>query len=369
MANYFHGVSTRQNDTSISTPVTADSGIAFVVGAAPGHTVGGAPNDPIMCQSYAEAVAALGYSDDWEKYPICEAIYSQFKLYGVAPVVFVNVLDPAKHKKSVAEQNYPVADGKVLLPLEALKNTVKVTSYTAGTDYELFYEGENLILEVLDGGSIPAETGELTITFDAVDPSKINENDIIGGFDTSTKKYSGLELIDKVFPKYGIVPDLIVAPGWSDKSNVAAVMTAKADAINTVFTGAKALIDADTNTVRHYADVPAWKKAQNMNSKAEILCWPMFGLGDRAFHASVHAAGLMGKTDSDNGGCPAESPSNKSLQIDRAMLADGTTVLLDLAQANYLNSNGMSVCVRVWKPILRRDRWAGMSISQNPRRR
>lgn len=90
-----------------------------------------------------------------------------------------------------------------------------------------------------------------------------------------------------------------------------------------------------------YADVPAWKKAQNMNSKAEILCWPMFGLGDRAFHASVHAAGLMGKTDSDNGGCPAESPSNKSLQIDRAMLADGTTVLLDLAQANYLNSNGI----------------------------
>ncbi len=133
----------------------------------------------------------------------------------------------------------------------------------------------------------------------------------------------------------------IVAPGWSDKSNVAAVMTAKADAINTVFTGAKALIDADTNTVRHYADVPAWKKTQNMNSKAEILCWPMFGLGDRAFHASVHAAGLMGKTDSDNGGCPAESPSNKTLQIDRAMLADGTTVLLDLAQANYLNSNGI----------------------------
>lgn len=318
---------------------------AFIARMQSGHTGmferDGSKRLPIMCQSYAEAVAALGYSDDWEKYPICEAIYSQFKLYGVAPVVFVNVLDPAKHKKSVAEQNYPVADGKVLLPLEALKNTVKVTSYTAGTDYELFYEGENLILEVLDGGSIPAETGELTITFDAVDPSKINENDIIGGFDTSTKKYSGLELIDKVFPKYGIVPDLIVAPGWSDKSNVAAVMTAKADAINTVFTGAKALIDADTNTVRHYADVPAWKKAQNMNSKAEILCWPMFGLGDRAFHASVHAAGLMGKTDSDNGGCPAESPSNKSLQIDRAMLADGTTVLLDLAQANYLNSNGI----------------------------
>lgn len=87
-----------------------------------------------------------------------------------------------------------------------------MTSYTAGTDYELFYEGENLILEVLDGGSIPAETGELTITFDAVDPSKINENDIIGGFDTSTKKYSGLELIDKVFRNTASSPTLSLPP-------------------------------------------------------------------------------------------------------------------------------------------------------------
>ena len=143
MAEYFHGVSTRQVDTSVSTPVTADSGLAFVVGAAPVHTVGGAVNDPIMCQSYAEAVAAFGYSDDWEKYPICEAIYAQFKLYGVSPVVFVNVLDPEKHKKTVSEQQYQLTDGKVLLPLEALKDTVQVTSYTVGEDFDLFYEGED----------------------------------------------------------------------------------------------------------------------------------------------------------------------------------------------------------------------------------
>lgn len=93
--------------------------------------------------------------------------------------------------------------------------------------------------------------------------------------------------------------------------------------------------------VKAYADAPAWKKTQNINDKAEILCWPLFGLGDYVFHASVHTAARMTATDSDNGGCPAESPSNKSLQIDRACLADGTTVLLDLNQANYLNSNGI----------------------------
>ena len=210
MPNYYHGVSTRQVDTSLSTPVTADCGVAFVVGAAPVHTVGGPVNEPVMVQNYAEAVSAMGYSDDWEKYPICEMIYSQFKLYSVSPVVFVNILDPTKHKKAVEEKNYPINDGKVLLPLEALKDSVRVTTYTVGKDYDLFYEGENLILEVLEGGTIPENTGELTISFDAVNPSAITENEIIGGFDTNTKKSSGLELYDSIFPKYGIVADLVL---------------------------------------------------------------------------------------------------------------------------------------------------------------
>ena len=251
-------------------------------------------NEPIMCQNYAEAVSAMGYSDDWGKYPICEMIYSQFKLYGVSPVIFVNVLDPQKHKATHAETEYPLIDGQVKLPLETLQDSVKVTGYTAGEDFDLFYEGENLILEVLEESKITAETTELTIAFEAVDPSLISENDIIGGFDTNTKKYSGLELIDRVFPKYGIVCDLILAPGWSHKSTVAAVMAAKAATINGVFHEGKALIDVDTTEVTFYSDVPAWKKKQNINNKTQILCWPLFGLGDRVFHASVQTAGRMG---------------------------------------------------------------------------
>ena len=133
---------------------------------------------------------------------------------------------------------------------------------------------------------------------------------------------------------------MVLAPGWSHDSEVAAIMSAKVQSINGVFEG-KALCDIDTNDVRHYADAPAWKKKKNINSKYQLICWPLFKLGERVFHASVQAAGRMGLTDSDNGGCPAESPSNKLLQIDSAVLADGTEVLLDLQQANYLNSNGI----------------------------
>jgi len=342
---FYHGVSTRQKDTSIATPVTADSGIPFIVGTAPIHTTeDGKTNDPILCYNYSEAVTALGYSDDWEKYSLCEVIYSQFKLYGVAPIIFVNVLDPSKHKTTADEKSWTVEDGKVLLPLETLINTVQVNSYEEGKDYELFYDEESLVLEILDEGTIPSNAGELMISFQFVDPSKVTENDIVGGFNTSTKQTTGLELKEAIFPRYGIIADLILAPGWSHRPTVAAVMAAKAENINGVFEG-KALIDVDTETVRYYTDVTAWKKKNNINSKMQGLCFPKVKLGDRIFHLSTHCAGRMGKTDDENGGCPAESPSNKLLQIDSAVLADGTEILLDLTQANYLNSQGVITCL------------------------
>ena len=46
----------------------------------------------------AEAVAAFGYKPDFDKYNIAEAIYTFFSLYGVSPVIFINVLDKTKHK-------------------------------------------------------------------------------------------------------------------------------------------------------------------------------------------------------------------------------------------------------------------------------
>lgn len=348
---FYHGISTRQVATSLSTPVTAASGITFVVGTAPVHILGADSVDgkttyknvnvPIMCSNYSEAASALGFSDDWEKYTLCEVIYNHFQLYATSPVFFVNVLDPAKHKISAAAESYKIIDGKAKLPFDTIAESVKIESYKRGEDFDLLYDGDSLVVEILDGGTIPAGTSELSIELDKVDPSQITKADIIGGFDVNTKKTSGFELVEAVFPKYGIAPDILICPKWSSDSEVAAIMATKAASINGVFQ-AKALIDVDTTAAKHYADVTAWKKEKNINDKAQALCFPMCKLGDRVFHLSVQMAGLMAMVDTDNGGCPAESPSNKLLKIDSAILADGTEVLLDLTQANYLNSNGVT---------------------------
>ena len=114
-----HGVNASKLKTSVSTPIKVDSGVHFAVGAAPVQMVGGKTNEVIMANDYEEAVRFLGYSDDWEKYPLCMEIYTAFTLYNVAPVIMVNVLDPKKHKTKVEAELEPL-ENQILLPLEAL---------------------------------------------------------------------------------------------------------------------------------------------------------------------------------------------------------------------------------------------------------
>lgn len=346
--SFFHGAKTSQIPTSVSTPVTAKSGIPIVFGTAPIHTVGGKTNEVILTYTYDEAVKSLGYSDDWDKYTLCEFIYSQYKLYKYSPVLFVNVLDLSTHKESIAATDIALSDKKIKLPFESIKSTVVVKSesgtgdaYVIGDDYELIYSDSNLILEILDNGAITSSETKLNIAYDAVKPDLVTKDDIIGEFNLTTNTSTGLELIDTAFPKYRIIPDLICCPGWSHYSDVAAIMAAKAASINNIFE-AKALIDIDSSTVTAYSNAPAWKNTNNIVSKYQVICYPMVALGGKKYHLSTHVAGLMAKVDTENDGCPAESPSNKLLQIDSAVLSDGTEVFLDLPKANYLNENGIT---------------------------
>lgn len=351
---WFHGAKASKIGTSISTPVTADSCIHLIIGTAPAHMVGGKVNEPVYVSSYADAVEAMGYSDDWKKYDICEEIYTSFKLYQNGPIIIVNVLDPRKHLAGETDAtDMKLAGGVLDLPLEALADTVTVKGYSTdntltdeyvrGIDYELLYTDDVLRLERIEGGAIATDNATLNIKYNAVDPSKVTKKDIIGGYDINTKKSSGFELVDFIYPKFSVIPTIFLAPNFSHDSEVAAIMAAKAESINGLFKG-KAIIDIDTTEATTYTEAVEWKKKNNITQPSELLAWPMLALGDRIFHYSTQLAGLMAKTDANEdmgGGTPCESASNKTLQIDSMVLEDGTEVLLDLTKANYLNSQGI----------------------------
>ena len=279
MAGYKHGVYTREVPTSILPSRTVMTNLPFVVGTAPVDSLDAEKpryvNEPRLYYTYEEFVSEMGWSEDWDKYTLCEFVQAYTSLYGSSPFVVVNVFDPDSHQS----------------------------------------------------GGLP-------------DPGQVDSLDIIGGVDPDTLKYTGLELIQQVFPRYRQVPGCILSPKFSTDPSVAVSMAAKTEGINGLFQ-CVAIADVSVDEVPLYTDVPGYKNANNLTNERLIICWPKISLGERVYHLSTHLAGVMSSVDEDAGDTPHVSPSNKQVQITRAISADGKELWLGLDQNNFLNGEGV----------------------------
>ncbi len=341
MAAYKHGVYVSEVPTKVIPPVRVDCGLPVVIGTAPVNMAKEdlAPNTPKLIQNYEDAVKYFGYSDDFENYTLSEFIYSQFVLYGIGPVVLINVLDKEKHKKAgkvkdlVIENGKGTIDEKGILP-ESLVIKSQDKTFKLGEDYTILFEKE--IVEIV-GVSEAFKDATYTITYNILDPSMVTKADIIGGIDVNTGKRQGLELVEEVYPRFGLVPGLILAPGYSQNSDVAAIMKSKANSVGGLFR-AMALCDADADLLKD--ELTPFKNKNNITDKSQVLCYPKLGLGDKVFNFSTQLTGVINRTDYDNGSIPYVSPSNKTLQIDKTLIK-GEEVMLTRHDANYLNGQGV----------------------------
>ena len=198
---YNHGVYWEETATGIVAPVRVDVSLPVIIGTAPVHNLPEGTerpvNKPLLIFSMAEFTAQLGApGEDETGLTLHEAASVYLSRYGVAPIVCINVFDPAKH-------------------------TAPAQSET------------------------PAKP----------DVSKVTKADVIGGIDASTGSRTGLELVEEVFPRFGLVPSQLLAPGFSDDPAVAVVIGAKAANINGHFK-ATGLVDVPSSVAK-YTDVPA----------------------------------------------------------------------------------------------------------------
>lgn len=346
---YFHGVKASEVATSILTPVSTTAGLPVVFGTAPVHLTSDPTayvNKPVICYSWNEAVSALGYSPDWDKYTLSEVMYSEFKLYGVKPIVFINVLDPTKHKASVANSEKTVSTDKtitltdpVIMSSLKVKLSAEAQNAVLNTDYTAAYNDDGeVVITIMTAGALKEATS-VFVDYDKVDPSLVTSADLIGGASTSGK-ITGLELIDSIYTMMSLVPGIIAAPGWSEDPTVAAVMKAKALSISDLFR-CICLTDVDTGTVMNYADVNTWKNKNSYTGTNQVVCWPCVQQGTMVFHMSTHIMGIIGVLDNANNDVPYQSPSNQSMQATGLCLKNGTEINLSLPQANLLNSQGI----------------------------
>jgi phage tail sheath protein FI len=350
---YEHGISLVENPTSIQQPVESYSAVQVVIGTAPinlAEDISAVVNKPVVARTFDEAKRKLGYSDDWSNYTLCEVMDASFKQFKVTPLIFINVLDPSTHKTNVPSTTVTIADKEALInDIGVLLDTLKVTdstgatTYVKGTDYVVAFDdlGKPLI-SVLSTGTIGSAT-ELKVTYDKLNTTAVTSTDIIGGYDSATNTYKGAELIQTIFPTLGIVPNTILAPGYSHQADVGAILVAKSTNINGSFKATNVL-DVTGKTKE---EAVTNKETNGFNDNTSYVCWPKAKIGDKVYHFSSIVAATIARTDAENDGVPYKSPSNKKIPISSMVNDDGEEVFLDQIQGNVLNGNGIVTAVNM----------------------
>lgn len=336
---YKHGNYTSESATEMSNPTVIDIA-QVVIGTAPVHMTdnpSAAVNKPILCKSMSEFKNKLGYSDDFDKFTVCQSAFVSFEKIKVAPLVFINVLDPDKHFSEVGAKEYQVNENSITIDDDVIVSSLKITA--EGTDIE----ADKYITEWIDGTLViyfvDAVEGSVSAEYRKIDPGKVTENDIVGSWDTDTDTRTGTELIKNIFPSLGVIPFIITAPGWSKNNIVGAVLSAKSAAINGCYK-AISISDIDTTKAKTRAMAIEEKKNRTLD-KNSIAVFPMVKKDGYIIAYSAYLAAVIMYLAAQKNGITCQSPSNQKLDIDNVVLEDGTPVYYDQVDGNELNAEGI----------------------------
>lgn len=342
---YKHGSFAELQPTQDFIPLAGVATIPVYIGVLPIHQLmdySGKVNQPILIQSFSDAQQKVGYSGDWDKFSLCEAVYAHFKnnIQAVGPIILINVLDPDVHQNPDQSSEVNLVNGKGYINSDkVILKTCSINGKVLDTDFSVEYtaDGSKVLVNDLKGtlGST------VTVTFDEIDPDDITATEIIGGTNPNSGEKSGISVVDLVYFKHNLIPTILVAPGWSHIPEVDAALKTAAQKINGHwFAWVNSDLPADSNA-NNIEKTKTWKAANGYISAGEGPCWPMAKNGSRKFHLSTLTTVTMQWVDYNNGNIPYETPSNKPIDITGLCLADGTEILFDQLQANDLNSKGI----------------------------
>ncbi len=388
-----HGISIIEKTTALTVPITGYSAVQVVIGAAPVNMLddpASAVNMPIMATKATEAMEKLGYCTDFSKYTLCQSMYVTSNIYRVSPVVYINVLDPVRHKKALEATETAVDALRAVVQetgilREGLDVTAGGTALELSKDYTISYDANGYLVINLVASGAGAGAEKVSVSGHALDPAKVTKDDIIGAYDPATGAETGMELIRQVYPRFGLVPSVALAPGYSQIPEVGIALSAKMADINGVFKGI-ALLDLDTEKARKYTDCKDVKEDSGFTSEFCYPLWPCFMAGETVLAASAVVGGLISYTDASNEDVPSISPSNKIMGITGTCLADGTEVIMDQDQASAVNAFGVATAFNsngwrlwgnytgaypavtdakdMWMPVRRMFNWQGNTFIQ-----
>ena len=287
---FHHGTETKRTDGGSSPVYDVDGAITALVGSAPM----GAVNQLIVCQTVKDfaqfgQVIGAGFT-----IPDAADIWTR---YQSGQCYVVNVCDPAVHKTSVTSE---------ALTVDATTLIAKTAKPAVLAGYEV-KDGATTLVENT-AYTIDTATGTIqfvtkpttpTIAYTYVDPAKVTEADIIGGYDVANNARKGMELVKEGFTRFGADAKVVIVPEYDKTATCAAAMITLALNIN-----AEAYISAPKGTGLSAA-ITGRGSAGTINFKSSEkpanYCYPYLKKGDTLEHKATHDAGLRMWVDVNKG--------------------------------------------------------------------
>lgn len=344
--SFKHGISTKELESNEKVYLASKSPIV-VIGAAP-INMGDLKciDTPVLIQNETDAAKYFGGVNNIKGFNISETLYTAFQLFGVAPIICINVLDPTKHGEVHAFENLIVKNKKVVIEhLGAIPAELRLTNAEGtainGDAIETSFNSKGQ-LEIL----LEVDTATVSGSVKVLNPALIQPGDIIGGVDITTLKRKGLEAIEDIFSKYSMIPGIGISPGFTDNNEIRTIMNTKFENVNSKW---KSIIIADIPETTPYGDAIKWKKENNAIDPEQLLTYGKGVIGNQLIHLSTLIACELKRGDSLNDGVPCDSPSNKSAKVSKIVYKNSEgvyeDVVLDEVQGNLLNENGIITAI------------------------
>lgn len=358
--DYAHGIYLTQGKSK-KTVGASVSGMQVVIGTAPIHLLDDptkAVNKPFLCNDINDVIDNLGYNGN-PAFTINQSAFFTFEEYGVAPIVFINVLDPSVHIEektatvTATREGAIITDDGILRDSLVLKSADDAKTFEENVDYIIALNAANqTVINVLRTSTILKIGDTIKATYNQLQPEAVTAQEVIGGYDVMTGEATGIELVRKIYPQFGVRADILVAPGFSKNPLVAAVLQAKTANINDSF-NAMTYLDLDTNAIKIVDDAKVWKDDNGYNDKRAVGVWPCAKKNGKIYYYSaVLAAYKSYLVAQDIDGIPYISPSNEKLRLDAIVLEDGKEIMLEISEANKLNGLGI-VTLLNWAGAIR----------------
>lgn len=366
MANYMHGAYGSLTDSIVESSLVTTT-VPVYFGTAPVNLIRGYAekdivNAPTCVTSLANAQQTIGYSDDWKSFTLCEAVAAHYNTASepVGPIYLVNVLDPSKHKaktkttKTIGMANGVASFASDLVILDTLTVTPEsqgetATTYTEGEDYTITYNFSNasVVITAIEDGTMT--DGNIVVTYFEVTPESVTAADIVGSV-SEDGAYSGIEALALLYQKLFAVPNLLLAPGWSEDPTVYKKLVSTAQKINghwDAFVLADIPLVDGKNAVDTISKALAWQATNAYTSERSAVCWPqVIDHSGHVYHLSTLYAVECLRTDNEHDGVPFETCSNKAIPVSGQYFGEASTNRgFDQVAANKLNESGITSAI------------------------